>query len=802
MQHNCPGRKCCVREKGIEKRQLFRYYSCVKRLGNKIISFILKRPLFVIILGLAVILGALSFLPKIKIDNSVDVFFDKTSKSYIDFEAWKEQFGSDQVVIVVFRDKDIFTEENLKLISGLTRKFESLKYVDEVTSLANVNDIAGYENDFVVRRLVSAIPSSQAELEALKKQALANPLYVNNLISRDGRVAAILVELEHRPQSGDVYKKEVIENIQEILKKEFPKDKKYYLSGFTAIEFFYASYMQDDLKTFLPFVFLIIIAILFFTFRSIAGFLLPLVAILSSLILTMLFLYLCGFSINNITTIIPPIMLAIAMADSIHLVVESLQKKKAGREALADKDSFLFGILRHLSFPCFLTTFTTAVGFLSLTVSRIPPVRELGLTVGVGVFFAFIITFTFLPALIKKFNLLQNTDSYRLKETDEHRLKSPGRKMDRFLTGIGRFNEKFRFFILGFTAVLIIFSLWGLSKIKAETSVLEYFKKGSPIHKSTTFIEENLSGVHFLNASFKAEAVDYFKEPEVLRKIEEFQTYLQNIPEVDKTTSVVDYIKEINKSFHNEDDDFYKIPLSKKMIAQYLLIYGADDLNNFVDSNWQWSSVRIRLKEHSTYRLKRVIVKINDYLEENFKENVKAKTVGQTILEVETNEAVTQGQVESIALAMAIIFGMMFLIFKSISVGLVSILPNILPILVNFGIMGWLGIRLDSATSMISAVGIGIIVDDTIHFLHSFKEELSPVSDYNKAMYGALKQKGRPIIFTSVILCFGFGILSFSQFVPTFYFGLLSALLMFNALLADLIVLPCLLICFKPKFKR
>ena len=769
-------------------------------LGKRIVSFILKWPLLIIILTSFLTLAALLFIPKIKIDNSVDVFFNKKSKSYINFQRWKEQFGSDQVIIAAFRDKDIFTRDNLKLISRLTDEFSSLEYVDKVTSITNVNDIVGSKNDFIVRPLAEDIPVSSRELALLKKRALSNPLYVKNVISPDGTATALIIELENNPSEAGVYKKIVVENARRILKKEFPKDKKYYISGFTAIEYFYAEYMRQDLKKFLPFILIIILVILVLSFRSIAGVALPFLAIVVSLTWTMAFLYFCGFTINNVTAIIPPIMLAIAVADSIHLVSESIYRRRNRvLDAGADKDKAFSYVVKELFVPCLFTSLTTAVGFLSLTVSRIPPVRELGIVVGAGVFFAFIVTFTLLPALIKQFNLFQSVDDRRFSGAEGQTEKILRSKTDMFLGKIGKFDERFRALVLAAVFIISGLAVWGMLKIKAETSVIEYFKKTSPIHRATTFVEKHLSGVHFLNVSLESGSDDHFKQPKALEKIQQLERFLLTVPEVDKVTSVVDYIKEINKAFHNEDEEFYRIPSSKKLVAQYLLLYGASDLDDFVDSRWAWTTVRVRLKEHSTVKLKKVIDKIRDYLASRYPADVRTEVLGQTVLEVETNNAVTRGQVQSLILAMVVIFAMMFFVFRSIPAGFISIVPNVLPLLINFGIMGWVGIRLDSATSMISAIAIGIIVDDTIHFLHCFGEKFKEGKDYAQAIHHTLLLKGRPIILTSVILCFGFGIVTFSKFVPTSYFGLLSTLLIFNALWADLVVLPAVILQVKPK---
>ena len=505
----------------------------------------------------------------------------------------------------------------------------------------------------------------------------------------------------------------------------------------------------------------------------------------------MAFLYLCGFSVNNVTTIIPPIILSIALLDSIHFLRELILRS---RQAPLDKTSakvVIADTMRGVFTPCFLTSVTTAVGLFSLSVSRIPPVRQLGLVAGAGVVFAFLVTFSFVPALIYRFNLLKYL---RKSKAGEERL-------DRFLSGLARFNDRFKGRILAASLCLAVLAAWGALRIKTETSVLEYFKKESPIYKSTVFVEDNLSGIHLLNISLQADEIDYFKHPEALRGIERIESFLQAIPAVDKITSVNDYLKEINKSFHNEDAEYFRIPASRELVSQYALLYGADDLDDFVNTQWDWTTIRVRLKEHSTVKLQEIIEKISAYLKEHSPAGLRAEIVGQTVLEVDSNEAVTRGQVESLCIAMLLIFAMMFINFRSLSVGALSIIPNLFPLLLNFGIMGLLGIRLDSATSMISVIALGMIVDDTIHFFHCFGQRLRQGNDYAAAASQALLLKGRPAIITSLILIFGFGVVGFSRFVPTFYFGVLSALLIFNALWMDLLLSPSLLLWFKPRFR-
>jgi len=761
----------------------------VNRIFLKGIDFVLARPVVVIAITGMIFLFSVGLLPHLRIDNSVDVFFNTQGRNYIDFEEWKQQFGSDEVIIVALESQDMMSPAHLNLIGRLSRRFEDLEHVDTVTSLTTVNTSIGRDRDFIVEHLLEEIPQDPSALSALKAQATADPLYVKNVISSDGRVAAILIELDRPAEGeGDLYKKTVLDQIQDILRTDVSQEVRYYISGLTAIEHFYAAYMQEDFKAFMPFLFLMIIVVMALSFRSVKLVALPLISIVMSVVCAMALLHLLGFTVNNVTTIIPPILMAIMIADSVHVIGEVLERRRRG-EGDALKET-----IRHLAFPCFLTTATTAAGFWSLTLSTIPPVRQLGLVVGFGVFFALVITLTFLPALAKVWR------AFETKQTRPAQEGSPAAdRFGRLLLWIGRVNERHYRGIVLASIVLVVMSVVGVLKIKAETSVIEYFKKSSTIYQATVFVEDHLSGVHTLNISLRSKEPDYFQSPKALKDIADITEFLYSIPEVDKVSSVNDYLKEINKSFHNEDALFYRLPESQRMTAQYGLLYGRQDLEDFMDDPWQWATIRVRLKEHSTVVLADVIADIQDFLARYNAGTLDARVVGQTALEVESNNRVAEGQIKSLGLAMLVIFGMMFLVFKSVPLGLVSMIPNALPILMNFGLMGFLGIRLDSATSMIAAIGIGIVVDDTIHFLHGFSEALARNGrDYVKAVYGTLSERGRPIILTSVILFFGFGILSVSRFVPTAYFGLLSAVLMVNALIADLFVLPSVLIWMKP----
>jgi hypothetical protein len=292
---------------------------------KKWINFVISHPKLILFFIISISLSSLYFLPKVRIDNTVEALYLKKSTNYKFFQKWKKQFGTDEYIIVALRSKDLFSRKILSLIDNLTFQFKKLKYVRKVTSLTNVKDTKGEENYFVVDKFIKRLPETNKESKKLKEDAIDNPLYSKRIISLDGDTTAIIIELESR-QKDNLYKKITIKEIEKILKREEGEGLKFYLSGPVVRDYYFAHYMQKDLKTFLPLVLLLIIFILILIFRNLIGIGLPLVTILCSLLWTMAFLYIYGASINNVTTILPPLIIALSVADSIHIISEYFGK--------------------------------------------------------------------------------------------------------------------------------------------------------------------------------------------------------------------------------------------------------------------------------------------------------------------------------------------------------------------------------------------------------------------------------------------------------------------------------------------
>jgi len=494
---------------------------------------------------------------------------------------------------------------------------------------------------------------------------------------------------------------------------------------------------------------------------------------------------LLGITLNNVTTIVPPLVMALALADSVHIFAH-LDKKLLDQARSPAKA--MERILQRVMTPCFLTSLTTAVGFASLTVSDIPPIKEFGYVAAAGMIFEFLFSFLLLPPLM----LMCRPDTIYT-----HQRKDIG--MGAFLGRLSTVVQTHARPITIFITILILGALWAASTIRVETNLLEYFKPSSPLRQELSYIEPRLSGVGTVDISVKAGERDALRDPAKLAVIDRLQTFALTLPGVDRTMSFVDFLKDMNMSFHNENPDFYVIPESRELVSQYLLLYDSDDMDEFITPEYDQARILIRISEHSSAGQAELIHALRAFIDQHEHDGLQIRVTGRAVQDVNTIDALVRGQVESLALAAAVITFIMFLALRSFVAGALSLIPNAFPIIINFGIMGLLGIPLNTSTALISVVALGIAVDDTIHFLTEYNRKRAENLPMREALQQSILDKGTAICASSLILVIGFGVLLFSSFVPTMSFGGLSAVIMITALIGDLIVLPAAMLSFDGK---
>ncbi|TVQ98196.1 MAG: RND transporter [Desulfovibrionales bacterium] len=747
--------------------------------AQRLSKLLVSHPVASLVLALLLALPLMAHAPLIRTVDNVDYFAldDDPDADY--YEEIRRIFGNDEFFVIAFESQDIFTAPNLSVLAAITSELERLPGVRDVQSLANVDYIDGSDGYFEVRPFLESIPSTPQELQQLRRQAMAKPIYRANLISDDAQTAAIVVfPLDQPDDSG--FRKNLLLQTRQILEQHRGDVERFALAGWTITNYDLSRYMKADMFSFIPLSYLLIITIPWIFFRNTRLTLIGLAGITACVGSTMGLMAFSGITLNNVTIIVPPLVMALALADSVHifslLTRSTLERAQTGPRALAD-------VLARVIVPSFLTSVTTAVGFLSLSVSTIEPIREFAFMASAGMVFKFLLTFFLLPPLI----LLCDPAKIYTRQTQTLRITS-------LLNWLWRLISRHSKVIICLFFLVIGGSIWSATRIPVETNLLEFFKSGSPIRQDLAFVESRLGGVGSLDISLRADEPDAFLEPKNLRIIEAIQQFIDARPAVDRTMSFNDFLKDMNQSFHDGLPGFHTLPQSRELTAQYLLLYDSDDIADFITPSHDHARITVRISEHSSAGQAALVEEIRSFISNLDDHPLHIRVTGQAMHNVNTIEALVRGQVTSIALATGVIGLIMILGLRSLSMGLISFLPNLFPIVLNFGIMGLFAIPLNTATALIAVVALGIAVDDTIHFLTTYAAKRNAGQDVATSLERTLQDKGPALIITSLVLCAGFSIMLFSNFIPTTQFGILTAVIMLTALVGDLLLLPAVLL--------
>jgi len=443
--------------------------------------------------------------------------------------------------------------------------------------------------------------------------------------------------------------------------------------------------------------------------------------------------------------------------------------------------------------PCFLTTLTTMVCLSSLAVSTILPFQLFGIFTAAGVGFAYILSIALLPIGLSIGDT--RTMSFR---------KPPTEMLFGLLDRLFRLCQSYKFSILVVSLSVLGLALYGVTKLHVETDAINFVGNQFKEVSDTIRIEEELGGIIPLYVMIDSRQEDGLKDPALLKKVEALTEFIRKQDGVDKVISASDMIKYMNYRFHDSDDTYYRIPDNRNKVAELLFMASlsdeSDTLKRFFDDLYQKTPIGIRYRYHDFYRIEKINAILRTYLKEHFPESssVHAYTTGTAILCANILIPIMNGLKESLLVAAIATFVVMVLLFRSIKIGLISMLPNLIPIFMTLGTMGLLGISLNIGTAPVAAIALGVAIDDTIHFLSRFKIEFSKDQDYAAAIHRTMRTVGKPIVITSIILTVGFCIFLFSNFQFTQNLGVLISFTVVSAIFGDLILLPVLLLIFKP----
>jgi len=747
----------------------------------------LKLSLFLSFLFLAALApGLASFAEK----YDVRIWFRETDPLIKTLNSFERQFGNDESIVVVLHAPDgLFKPGPAKVLREITEKLWIVPEVIRVESLSNFNYTSVEEDDIIIEPFFPEIGEelSAEFLEKKKKQALSHKTMPNYLVSVDGKAAMIFARLVPTLDGSPNYEVIVRESKKIVDEYIDNTEVELHIVGEAAVNDAFRSVANRDGAIFLPTLFALIIVFLLFTFRSVVAMLLPLGVTIVSLIMTFGLCFYAGYTYNNILSILPAILIAISIADSVHVLVTYFNFRGEGHDG---KRAAYLSLHKNLV-PTFLTSVSTMIGFFSLTYTELIPVRQLGVLAGVGCFFAWVMTIFMMGPLLYYVPFKVPKHFKRLTGAGEGGIHPFAIKLTEFLSDHkGKIIISMSFFAL--------FSLYLATKININSNPYEYFSYNQPIRKANDFVKEVFggnTGPEFVIDSGKDDGI---KDPIFLAKVEKFKSWVNDREYVNKTVDIIDIIKDTNKNLYGGREEEYRIPDTQKEIAEQLFLYGMS-LPQGMDLNNRMTLTKDKMRMSvlwSIYDTRGWLTHVSELEEKGRELGLDIKATGKFYLFQRMMDYIVHTFIISISMAMFLVALLMMLVFKSFKIGLISLIPNVLPLVFGAAIMVIAGVNLNIGSALVFSVCLGIAVDDTIHFLsnyYHFKEEGLPEK---KVIATIFTYTGSALMVTTMILASGFGIYYFGDFIPNENFGMLCAFVLTGALFIDMIFLPALLMWF------
>lgn len=687
----------------------------------------------------------------------------------------EEKFGGMEIVFVVVEDKDVLRPAVLEQINAIAAALKEVGDIEKVNSIPMVDD-----DPFADEKPKEGTPEELAQREELRTMLKGNDMVMRTLINDDFTAATVLVRMKNNGKGLEITK-----NIRETVAKiEGPG--KVTLGGLPVIKEHISEDVPKDMMVFMPLGLLIMLGILFISFKQLRGVILPFSVVIMSIVVSMGLVPLLGWKMTTVTIILPVILIAIANGYGIHIIsryqlhnMESQGKKSA--EELAKE------VYSDMSVPVLLTGVTTIAGMLCLMTHTVVPAAQLGILSSTGITFALAASIFFIPAVLSMMKVPAPVINKEKRPATE-----------KLLINIAEFVSKHPKALLVASIVMTAVMAFGIPKIIVDSNLASYYPKGHPAQVASQLINDNFGGSQIISVNVKAD----IKDPKVLKKIDEVEQTINKNPNVGNTLSIAKLIKLVTKgAYQPGEKGFGEIPETRNAVDFFLTKYNEmgdpDELTKLVNADFTQAQIIVQLNSESSETIKKVVIDTQKLIEN---EPIFSEITGSGVMFKDLIDSVIDGQVISLLLSFISVSILVMILFKSIVAGLIAGIPLGVSLVLMFGVMGFTGVTLDIATALISSIVIGVGVDYTIHFLWRYKIEMQKHGDTTEAVRHTLQTTGRGIIFNAVSVMVGFVILLFSSFLPIRYFGTLIVLSIAVCLVGSIVLLPSICIIFRPKF--
>lgn len=753
----------------------------VPRIAMYVVRLIGLRPWLALFLGVLTVGLMVPGLGRLKADFTHRYFFYDDDPLLVQFNQFERQFGNDDVAIVAIHSPSgVFDLETANLVNTLTEKMWKVPEVIRVDSLANYNWVHASGDDIAVERFFPDDGSLSAELLAARQQiALKDETLPNYLVSKDSKTTLVYAHI--RPGIESVPNPETITlAIRKLVDELKGGDHQFYISGGPPLSHAFKEAAEKDLSRLIPALVVLVMIILAILLRSVAGVLLPFVVAISAIIGA---LGLGGyFNIiqGNISTMLPNILIAVSIADAVHILVTFYTHLKQG---MARADAARVALLKNFV-PTFLTSFTTAVGFMSFGTATLKPLNGLGAMAAFGTTMAWVTSYLIVGSLL--FILPLKPSTVRAEE-----INLGDTLANRYVEWI---LSKKTFVIVG----IAIFCVVGVTlslKTDVNSDPLKYFRKGWDAREANEFIEATVGGARGVEIVFDAGTEEGIKDPEFLRKIDTFEEWVEQQPRVTKAVSIVDILKATHRSLNADDPKAYALAADRETISQELFLYTMSlpqgmDLNDRISLK----NDALRMSVLWTIPTSKESVAFIKTIEDKTKEmGLVAHVTGKYRLWQGMNSYVVRSFITSFFTAAITISVIIMIALRSIGFGLLAMIPNLVPLVFSGAFLFLIGQYLDVGTVFVASVVLGIAVDDTIHILANFRRAHLEGRSGKTALVETFSETSPALLATTGILIAGFGVFSFAAFMPNVFFGLLTAVTLLVAVVIEFSLTPVLL---------
>ncbi|WP_306023088.1 RND family transporter [Paraglaciecola sp.] len=756
---------------------------------NTLLSLPVRYPKMVLFLCFLLVVVAAIGSKNLYFRGDFRVFFEADNPQLVAYEKMQNSFSkNDNVSIIIApHSGNVFEKSTLKLVQQLTEEAWQTPLSTRVDSITNFQHTWSEDDDLIVEDLVENIDDlTPSQLANIKQIALDEPNLLDRMISPLGHVTMIniSVNLPDGDQTKEVTEiSQFITAMTERYQLLYP-EYSFYFTGVIPLNDAFTKAATKDASTLVPLMFLTIIVVMWLALKTVVGMFSTVVVIVASIVCTMGLAGWIGIFLSTATVNVPTMVMTLAVADCIHVVSSMLLGMRQGKT----KSEALLSSLESNFKPVLITTLTTGAGFLTLNFAEVPILADLGNLTTIGVLLACFFSLFLLPALIMLLPIKP--------------LEAPSQSSGR--------TEKFGEWVIQrhrkllplcvFVTLLAFTFAW---KNQLNDSPTQYFDHSTKFRQSTDFQEQNLSGMTYVDFAIYTEQESGINSPEVLRVTEEFSQWLRMQPEVDHVSSISDTFKRLNKNMHSDDVDFYALPDDKELAAQYLLLYEMSlpyglDLNNQMNMDKSATRLVVTLKNIGSKELTGFESRAKTWFDQRAV-NLVILSASPGLMFAHIGEANMASMIEGTLVALVLISGLLIFALKSFRLGFISLLPNLLPALIGFGIWGAYSAEINLGLSVVLSMTLGIIVDDTVHFLSKYQHARQAGKNADEAVRYAFATVGKALVITTLVLSLGFSVLMLSPFALNADMGMLTSVIILVALAVDLLFLPAFLLVFDRK---